>query len=389
MNDYGVSTWDALLMFVDIVDSSILSSISGVKKFARQVMPFQELFRVLGHQYFWDKPSFDEKVSAWCEVQARGDEGLVFVIDAEQSGTELINKAIRFAFDLKMRMKILHNTLPDRPPQEMKIAVGIHYGEVAAINRLTTTEGGPRNLIEKILGYSINYAKRVESSSRVGKFSKVFLSKEAADLISYQPIALYKHEVPLKGIQANEEVYEIRSVLLDNVPIKISDGEGIIDEEEFIRYFTSEVEEEDFLRDSWLKSATVSVLDGRKDAVKGTKLEKGYAERIEQIAWGKLVEDDPIILYWRARVCENEEKYTRAISYLKEIIKACPSLIRARTQVIENCYEMMKQEKKVSTDIIFIRDTAEELLELERHDGMLSEKERQRLIEILDEIKAE
>lgn len=387
MNDYGVSTWDALLVFVDIVDSSILSSISGVKKYARKVMSFQKLFGVLGHQYFWDKPSFDEKVSAWCEVKARGDEGLVFVIDREQSGTELINKAIRFAFDLKMRMKIVHGMLEDRPPQEMKIAVGIHYGEVAAINSLTMTEDGPRNLIQKILGYQINYAKRVESSSRVGKFSKVFLSRDAADLVCYQPIALHKHEVPLKGIQANEEVYEIRSVLLDNVPIKVGGGEGIIDEEEFIRYFTSEVEEEDFLRDSWLKSAIVSVLDGRKDAAKGTDSERGYVERIQEIAWGKLVEDDPMLLYWRARVCENEEKYTRAISYLKEIIKACPSLIRARTQVIENCYKMMKQKKKVTTDIIFIRDTAEELLELEEHDGMLSKKERERLIQILDEVK--
>ncbi len=389
MNDYGVSTWDALLMFVDIVDSSVLSSTLGVRNFARQVESFQELFCVLGNQYFKDKPSFDEKVKAWCEVKARGDEGLVFVIDPEQSGTELINKAIRFAFELKTRMKIKHRKREDRPPQEMKIAVGIHYGEVAAINRLTMTEDGQRNLIDKILGYSINYAKRVESSSRVGRFSRVFLSKEAADLVSYLPIALYKHEVPLKGMQANEEVYEIRSGLLDNVPIKVSDGAGIINEEEFIRYFTSEVEEEDFLRDSWLKSITVSVLGERKDSVKGTELEKKYAERIDQIARVKLVEDDPILLYWRARVCENEEKYTRAISYLKEIIKTCPYLIRARTQIIENCYKMIKKEKKMSTDIIFIRDTAEELLELERYDGILSEKERQRLIEILDETKAE
>jgi len=388
MNDYGVSTWDALLMFVDIVDSSVLSSTLGVRGFAGQVMSFQETFCVLGNQHFKDKPSFDEQVRAWCQVEARGDEGLVFVIDPEQGGAELINKAIRFAFELKTRMKIMHRKQEDRPPQEMKISVGIHYGEVAAINRLTVTEDGQRNLIEKILGYSINYAKRVESSSRVGKFSNVFLSQEAADLVSYQPIALQKHEVQLKGIQANEEVYEIRSVLLENLPIKISDSAGIITEEEFIRYFTDEVEEEEFLRDSWLKSVTVSVLGERKDSVKGTELEKKYAERIDQIAWGKLVEDDPILLYWRARVCENEGKYTRAISYLKEIIKACPYLIRARTQVIENCYKMMKQEKKVSADIIFIRDTAEELLELERHDGILSEKESQRLIEILNETKA-
>ena len=389
MNGYGVSKWNALLMFVDIVDSSVSSSMLGVEDFARQVMAFQDLFYVLGNQYFKDKPSFEEKVTAWCQVDARGDEGLVFVIDPEQSGTELIDKAIRFAFELKTKIKIMHRKQEDRPPQEMKIAVGIHYGEVATINRLTMTESGQRRLINKMLGYSINYAKRVESSSRIGKFSKVFLSKEAADLISYLPIALCKYEVALKGIQSNEDVYEIRSILLENVPIQMGDGVGVISDEEFIRYFMDEIAEDDFLRDSWLKSVTVSVLGERKDSVKGTELEKKYAERIDQIAWGKLVEDDPILLYWRARVCENEGKYTRAISYLKEIIKTCPYLIRARTQVIENCYKMMKQEKKMSTDIIFIRDTAEELLELERYDGILSEKERQRLVEILDETKAE
>ena len=74
MNDCGVTTWDALLMFVDIVDSSILSSTLGVKDFAVQVMSFQELFSVLGDKYYKDKPLFDEKVRAWCEVRPRGDE---------------------------------------------------------------------------------------------------------------------------------------------------------------------------------------------------------------------------------------------------------------------------------------------------------------------------
>ena len=296
MNDDLVSIWDALLVFVDVVDSSVYSSMLGVENFAREVLSFQDLFCVLGNQYFKDKPSFEEKVRAWSEVGARGDEGFVFVIDPEQSSIELIDKAIRFAFELKTRIKIMHRNKKDPPPKEMEIAVGIHYGEVATINRLITTEHGQRRLIDKLLGYSINYAKRVETSSRVGRFSRVFLSKEAADLVSYLPIALYKHEVPLKGIKESEEVYEIRSVLLDGVPIKVSEGADIINEEAVIRYFKSEVGEEDFLRDSWLKSVTVSVLDERKDSVKGTALEKEYAERIDQIALGKLVEDDPILL---------------------------------------------------------------------------------------------
>jgi hypothetical protein len=70
---------------------------------------------------------------------------------------------------------------------------------------------------------------------------------------------------------------------------------------------------------------------------------------------------------------------------LKEIINACPNLVRERIQIIENCYKMIKQEKKVSTDIIIIRDTAEERVELEKYDRMLSERETQRFKQILDD----
>jgi class 3 adenylate cyclase len=385
MADYGVTKTDALLLFTDIVDSSVYSSILGIERFARHVMLFQSLFEELGNQYFRDKPSFEEQTVAWCQVASRGDEGIVFVVDPEEDGTELVSKAIRFAFELKARMKILHRKQEDVPPQEMKVAVGIHYGEVAVINRPKMINDMYRNPIDKILGYSINYAKRVESSSRVGRFSRVFLSKEAADLISYLPIALHKHEVPLKGIQPNEDVYEVRSAFLENVPIPAKDGAGEIEEEEFFRYLIKNLEEEDFLRDPWLKSFTVSVLSERRDTVKGTASERDYSEKIDEIAWGKLVEDDPILLYWRSRVCENEGKYSRAISCLKEIVGMYPYFIRARICLIDDCHQMIKRADKMSAEAIYVRDTAEELLE--KYGGLLLDKEQQQLKEILEEIK--
>lgn len=384
MADYGVTRTNALLLFTDIVDSSVYSSILGIEKFARQVMLFQTLFEELGKQYFRDKPSFEEQTTAWCQIESRGDEGIVFVVDPEEDGTELVSKAIRFAFELKARMKILHRKQMDIPPQEMKVAVGIHYGEVAVITKPKKIEDVYRNPIDKILGYSINYAKRVESSSRVGRFSQVFLSKAAADLISYSPIALQKYEVALKGIQSNEEVYEVRSAFLENVPIPARNVAGEIEEEEFLTHFARNLVEDDFLRDPWLKSFAISVLSERKDAVKGTDLQRAYSEKIDEIAWGKLVEDDPILLYWRARVCENEGKHSRAISCLKEIVGKCPYFIRARISLIENCHKMIKRTDKMSAEAIYVRDTAEELLE--KYYGILFDKERQELKEILREI---
>jgi len=385
MATYGVTKTNALLLFADIVDSSVYSSILGIERFARQVVFFQNLFEKLANQYFRDKPSFEEQTIAWCQIESRGDEGIAFIVDPEEDGTGLVSEAIRFAFELKARMKIMHRKQADAPPQEMKVAVGIHYGEVAAINKPRMIEDVYRNPIAKILGYSINYAKRVESSSRVGRFSKVFLSKEAADLISYLPIALDKHEVALRGIQSNDVVYEVRSAFLENVPIPAGNGAGEIDDEEFVGYFAKELEEGEFLREPWLKSFAISVLSERKDAVEGTSLQKAYSERIDEIAWGKLVEDDPILLYWRARVCENEGKYSRAISCLKEIVERSPYFIRARVSLIENCHKMMKRADKMSAEAVYLRDTAEELLE--KYDGILWDKERQQLKEILKEMK--
>lgn len=102
MATYSVSsTAYALLMFVDIVDSSIYSSILGIEKFADKVLAFQELFRDLGRQYFWNKPYFSERIDSFCEVDSRGDEGLVFVVDPKQTGMELVNRAVKFALELK------------------------------------------------------------------------------------------------------------------------------------------------------------------------------------------------------------------------------------------------------------------------------------------------
>lgn len=387
MAAYSVSsTADALLMFVDIVDSSVYSSILGIEEFARKVLSFQELFRDLGKRYFPNRPYFDERVDSLCNVDSRGDEGLVFVVDPRQSGAELVHRAVKFALEFKARWRILNLKEKDLPPREMKIAAGIHYGEVAVITTSELKEGLYRKLIDRIMGYSINYAKRVESSSRIGRFSQVFLSKEAADLLSYSPIVLCRYEASLKGIQPNDEVYEVRSTFLDEVPLLVADGAGGIDNEQFLRFFTEDFNEAEFLREPWLKSFALSVLSSRKEAVSGTAMEKEYFDRISKMVWRKPAEDDPIMLYWRARECENSGKYSRAVTCLKDILKDYPYFIHARIKIIEACYRMIKAKDKIPSEMIFVRDTAEELLE--KYEGILLEKEKKQLKEILKSIKA-
>lgn len=172
---------------------------------------------------------------------------------------------------------------------------------------------------------------------------------------------------------------------MENVPIEIK-GTNEINEEEVIEYFTEGIVPDDFLREPWLRSFAISVLEKRKEAVKGTASERKYFTKIEEVAWERFVEDDPILIFWRARACETGTKYSRSVSYLKEVIKMCPQLIRARTKLIEVCHEMLKKENKVPSELVFIRDTAEELLE--RYDRILFVDEKEKLKEILDSANA-
>lgn len=377
------STANALLIFVDIIDSSVHSSILGILQFADKVLKFQELFRELGKKYFYikNKASFDEKVDSLCDCESRGDEGFVFVVDPNQEGSDLVSRAIKFALELKARLKILNQGEVDQPPTEMKLAIGIHYGEVAVVTTSEQKAGIYRKLIDRIMGYSINYAKRIESCSRIGRFSQIFLSKEAAELLSYEPIALCKHESPLKGIASRDEVYEVRSVFLEKIPEEEADGAGGIRNNEFIDHFVKDFDESEFLREPWLKSFVLSLLAAQQEANKGNNLEQKYFEKISKIAWRKPIEDDPIMLYWRARECENTRKYSRALTYLKDLLAKYPYFFHARIKIIDACYKMIKSKERLSQDLIFVRDTAEELLE--RYKGLLSQAEKDRLGEIL------
>lgn len=375
----------ALLMFVDIIDSSVYSSILGITKFAEKVLSFQHLFVELGKCYFNDNPYFAERIDSLCQVESRGDEGFVFVVDPKQTGEKLVHCAVKFAFELKARLKILNQRETDLPPTEMKIAVGIHYGDVAVITTSHLKGGVYRSLIDRIMGYSINYAKRVESSSRMGGSSQVFLSREAANLLSYSPIVLCKYEASLKGIQSNDEVYEVRSAFLDDIPLSQCDGAGGISNEEFITCFTDDFTESQFIREPWLKSFVLSVLNSRKDACQGSALEKEYFDRISKLAWHKPTEGDPIMLYWRARECEGSGKYSRAVTCLKDILKDNPYFIHARIKLVDVCYQVLQAKDKVPQELIFVRDTAEELLE--KYHGILLENEKKRLEDILKETK--
>ena len=59
---------NALLVFVDIIDSSTNSKYLGLERFAEDVIQFQDLFTKLGNTYFFNKEEYKEKINYWCNV---------------------------------------------------------------------------------------------------------------------------------------------------------------------------------------------------------------------------------------------------------------------------------------------------------------------------------
>ena len=67
----------ALLLFADVIDSSIYSSTWGVVEYAKKILEFQELFINLGKIYF---PKEEPQIIKFYEVNSRGDEGIIFCV---------------------------------------------------------------------------------------------------------------------------------------------------------------------------------------------------------------------------------------------------------------------------------------------------------------------
>lgn len=368
---------NAVLLFADVINASVYSSILGYQKYAEKVLEFNKIFTETAERYFKKEKTAEN----YCDINSRGDEGLIFCINSENP-SKLLNNIITFAFDLKTRIELLQDM--DKPdseivPQKIKLGIGIHYGPVSI---LTNKE---KKIIDDIVGYSINYAKRIESSSRIGKFSKIFLSKEANSLLVGNPILTTKYNYPLKGIKTEEEVYEISSAYLFN----LNCDEPTLQSDKIIKEFACSENKLDLLEEPWIKNLVISLIQ-KKILVniekKQTDKIKEYEDILKNFAWKNFNEIDPIINFLKALFYLNNKKYTQSISYLKNIVEKYPYFIQARKELIKALHIIVKSSEKISKDAVFARDMTEEMLEF-HEQYFISAEEKSEYIKILDELK--
>lgn len=346
-------TIHALLVFVDIVDSSKYSAVLGYKEYARRLLDFQNTFERLGEKYF---PYPENRSREYCLVRARGDEGILFYAKTQPNFSELVFRSIEFIYHLKGRLRfgIDEKDGGSTSPRRIGLGAGIHVGQVA----FAIKQENNRSVIDRLEGFSINYAKRVESCSRLGRYSRVFLSKEAARLLEDKPVVFSRMMAPMKGIEESAEVFEVQGGLFSGLKLDPSDPEDehLQSQVNNIASRPMEVEE------PWVKSLAVSALDCLLDQSLVNARRVEYRNRQLNLAWHSSIEDDPILLYVRARDFWEKKQYTQHIRYLRQILQNHPEFVHARKRMIRACWEITKS-KAEPVEKVFARDMAREFLD--------------------------
>lgn len=240
----------SLLVFADIVDSSRYSAVLGYKEYARRLLEFQNTFERLGKKYF---PEPEDRSREYCLVRARGDEGILFYAGTQPNFAELVFRAIEFVYHLKGRLRYGMDEKDEEStsPRRIGLGAGIHLGQVA----FAVKQENNRSIIDRLEGFSINYAKRIESCSRMGRYSRVFLSKEAARLLEDKPVVLSQMTAPLRGIEECVEVFEVRAGLFSGLKLDPNDPEDERLQWEVNSLVTRPIEVEE----PWVKSLAMSV----------------------------------------------------------------------------------------------------------------------------------
>lgn len=349
-------TASALFIFADIIDSSKFSSVLGFTEYAKRLVEFRQLFEKLGNRYF--KPPAD-KGQGFSQVDTRGDEGTIFQIAYSlRERRELIFRAIEFLYHVKSCLYLGLNSKKENKgdyeaPLQMDIGAGIHFGKIA----FTTEIIESHSEIVRIDGYEINRAKRIESSSRSGNCSRIVLSKEAVNLLEGEPVIFSPITTSMKGIEQHVELYEVQAGLFNG--LKLDQNDPV--DECLISRVSDFANNPDQINEPWLKSLIVSVLDVLITGSIVDEHRSKYKKQQLNLAWRSTLEDDPILLYLRAKDYQKQEKYTQQIRYLRQILERCPGFVFAKKRMVEACWKIAGQDKE-RVERVFARDVAEEFL---------------------------
>ena len=351
------------IIFVDLIDSSTFSSFVGLKNYAKWIIKFQDEFKDLSGKYFGKQAI----------TGTAGDEGHAFIIKQDKDNpVEILYKAICFVLELKAIIKFLPYTIDNNSEEHMpyglRLAVGIHYGEIIC-DRLPNRE-------DKFIGYNINYAKRIETCSREGIFSNIYVSRRVHEiLISQKPILFEKRLVELRGLEHIAEIYEVKSAFINQEDMRevlSEDWEKFIKEDKKLKAI-------DIVRkEYWFESYFLSILYQFYKKYLNDDEEKKlyYIEKFEKRLFQNINVNDSIIIFIQAVIFAEKKDLTLAINKLKCVLENHPELIKAKLLMIKLLSEIKEDKNKHD-----LYDSINELIKY--YPDKLTQVEHNELINIL------
>ena len=208
----------AVILFADIIGCSEVSNNNSIERYAYILNQFHECARSVYKSLNLHR--YSEEI---VEIEAKGDEVCLILHSYDKNFQEKeedaiikdTKDAIIFSISLKMLWRASEYNL-ERLENELiprDIAIGINQGTVyyyknQELDKLRKTEKASE-------GYPINLAKRIETASREGEKSKIFVSNNIVYFANEGKIKVKFVPVPtkeLKGITTVPGIHELTEI---------------------------------------------------------------------------------------------------------------------------------------------------------------------------------
>jgi class 3 adenylate cyclase len=238
---------DTIILFADIMGASEVSNHKPPKEYFEFVKEFQNIFDDVCKKYLsrWYPAKEDQEYV----FQARGDEGLLMICPKKERDTPLIvgedvDVAVNIGLALKRRwLKSKENIkrITESKLLPIDIGIGIHLGPTWIYqDKKEEKPNNPCGYVPE--GYAINLAKRIESHSRAGKYTNIFVSSAAHGAWrklpdEYTYIFDEQQAIRPKGITRNIPLFEVKHHYLPTDWVELSSdvkqrGKSLLDPEE-------------------------------------------------------------------------------------------------------------------------------------------------------------
>lgn len=174
---------DTIILFADIIGASEVSNHKTPKQYFEFVREFQQMFDRICEKYL-GKWYPDEKDYLF---QARGDEGLLMIFPkSDQDNPRIPGQDVDVAVNIALALKREWIQSEDNVQRIRKskllpvdLGIGIHLGPTLLHkdDKIKSSSRNPGSYAPE--GYAINLAKRIESHSRGGRYTNIFISGAA------------------------------------------------------------------------------------------------------------------------------------------------------------------------------------------------------------------